>query len=89
LEFKKENSEVKLFPNPAKDNLNVSLSPAIAGQNEITVYDMTGRKILNSIVDCNINSSLSFDISALENGVYLFSIKTKRETFTKRFSVIR
>jgi len=40
-------------------------------------------------VDCNINSSLSFDISALENGVYLFSIKTKRETFTKRFSVIR
>ena len=88
-EFKKENGEVKLFPNPAKDNLNVSLSPAIAGQNEITVYDMTGRKILNSIVDCNINSSLSFDISALENGVYLFSIKTKRETFTKRFSVIR
>jgi hypothetical protein len=88
-EFKKENSEVKLFPNPAKDNLNVSLSPAIAGQNEITVYDMMGRKILNSIVDCNINSSLSFDISALENGVYLFSVKTKRETFTKRFSVIR
>jgi len=65
------------------------LSPGLTGQNEITVYDMMGRKILNSIVDYNVNSSLSFDISALESGVYFFSVKTKHETFTKRFSVIR
>ena len=88
-EFENNNSEVKIFPNPAKDDLNVSLSPAFAGQNEITVYDMMGRKILNSIVDCNENSLHSIDISALESGVYFFSVKTKHETFTKRFSVIR
>jgi hypothetical protein len=88
-EFKIGNSEVKIFPNPAKNNLNVSFSPAIAGQTEITVYDMMGRKILNSFLDCNAYSPLSFDISALETGVYFFSIKNKHETFTKRFSVIR
>jgi hypothetical protein len=88
-EFKNGNSEIKIFPNPAKDKINVSLSPEFAGQTEITVYDMTGRKVLNSFVDCNVYSPLSFNISTLETGVYFFSIKNKHETFTKRFSVIR
>ena len=48
-EFKYDNSEVKIFPNPAKDVINLSLSQAMSGQNEITVYDMMGRKNLNSI----------------------------------------
>jgi hypothetical protein len=88
-EFKNGNSEIKIFPDPAKDNINVNLSPAYAGETEITVYDMMGRKILNSFVDYNGYSPLSFDISTLENGVYFFSVKNKYETFTKRFSVIR
>ena len=87
-EFKND-SEIKIFPNPAKDKINVSLSTAFAGQTEITIYDMTGRKILNSFVDCYVYSPLYFDISTLERGVYFFSIKNKHETFTKRFSVIR
>jgi hypothetical protein len=89
LEFKNDNSKIKIFPNPAKDIINVSLSRAIGGQTEITVYDITGRKILNSFVDFNAYSPFSFDISTLETGVYFFSIKNKHETVTKRFSVIR
>jgi len=88
-EFKNGKSEIKIFPNPAKDYINVSLSPTIAGQTEIAVYDIMGKKFLNSLVDYNGYSLLSFDISTLERGVYFFSIKNKHETFTKRFSVIR
>lgn len=88
-EFKNAENEIKIFPNPAKDKINVSLSRIIVGQTEITVSDLTGRKILNSYVDCNAYSPLSFDISALESGVYFFSLKNKHETFTTRFSVIR
>jgi hypothetical protein len=87
-EFKND-SEIKIFPNPAKDNINVSLNPAYAGQTEIIIYDTTGRKVLNSFVDFNVYSPLNFDISALETGVYFFSIKNKHETFTEKFSVIR
>ena len=86
-EFKNGKSEIKIFPNPAKDYINVSLSPTIAGQTEIAVYDIMGKKFLNSLVDYNGYSLLSFDISTLERGVYFFSIKNKHETFTKRFSV--
>jgi hypothetical protein len=88
-ELKNDNSEIKILPNPAKDNLNVSLSPNITGQTEITVYDMMGRRILNSFVDYNGYSLLSFDISTLEGGVYFFSIKNKHDTSTKKFFVIK
>jgi hypothetical protein len=88
-EFKKSNSEIKIFPNPAKDNINVSLGPAFEGQTEITVNDVLGRKVLTSIVDCNGYSPLFFDISILESGVYFLSIKTKHDTSTEKFSVIK
>ncbi|MCX6262434.1 MAG: T9SS type A sorting domain-containing protein [Bacteroidia bacterium] len=71
-ELNNGNSEIKIFPNPAKDNINVSLSPNIIGQTEIAVYDMMGRKTLNSLVDYNGYSLLSFDITTLERGVYFF-----------------
>lgn len=66
-----------------------TVSPNITGQTEIAVYDMMGRKILNSFVDYNGYSLLSFDISTLERGVYFFSIKNKHDTSTKKFSVIK
>jgi hypothetical protein len=88
-EFKNGNSEIQIFPNPAKDKINVSLSPNIIGQTEIAVYDMMGRNILNSLVDYNGYSLLSFDITTLERGVYFLSIKNKHNTSTKKFSVIK
>lgn len=88
-DFKDNNSEIMIFPNPAKDIINVSLSRVIGGQTEITVYDITGRKILNSFVDCNGYSPLSFNISTLESGVYFLSIKNKQDSSTKKFSVIK
>jgi hypothetical protein len=88
-EFNNDNSEVKIFPNPAENYIIVSLSPAVVGQNEITIYDMMGREILNSIEDSSVSSSLYFDISALQRGVYIFSIRTKHDALTRKFSVIR
>jgi hypothetical protein len=85
----KNYSEIKIYPNPAKDNINVSLSQEISGQAEITIYDITGRKVLNSFADNVSASSLSFNIAAFKTGVYLFSIKDKQGTSIKKFSVIR
>jgi hypothetical protein len=89
FDFKNNNSEITIFPNPAKDNINVSLNKGIDGQAEIIIYDITGRKMLSSFVDYNLYAPLSFNISALETGVYIFSICNKQGTSTKRFSVIK
>jgi hypothetical protein len=88
-EFKKGNSGIKIFPNPAKDNINVSFSREYAGQTEITVFDLTGKIILNSFMDYNGYVPLSFDISALKRGIYFLFVKTKLDTSIEKFSVIK
>jgi hypothetical protein len=88
FDFDNNNGEINIFPNPAKDKINISLSQIINGQSEITIYDISGRKVLNSFVE-NASSPLSLKISALETGVYIFSIKNKQGTSVKKFSVIK
>jgi hypothetical protein len=61
------------------------LSPAFAGRAEITIYDMMDRKVLNSFVDLNLYSPLSFDISTLERGVYFFQSKINMKHLPKGF----
>jgi len=88
-ELKNGINEIKIFPNPAKDKINVSWSTTIAGQTEISVFDVMGRKMLNSFMKYDGYSPISIDISALEKGVYFLSVKNNQNTSTKMFTVIR
>jgi hypothetical protein len=87
-ELKSGASEIKIFPNPAKDIINISWRPTIAGQTEIAVFDRMGRKILKSFTNYN-GSAFSVDISTLESGIYFLSVKNKQNSSIEKFSVIR
>ena len=72
---------VVLYPNPAKDKINISLSNTlnIATTN---VYDVTGKLILSK----NLNNAESqMDVSQLQTGIYFIKIETENASITKRF----
>lgn len=60
---------VKIYPNPAADMINVELNTEIPAT--ITVYNATGAKVLQ------VNNQKSLDISTLKSGVYFLGITTK------------
>ncbi len=71
-------STYTIFPNPAKDKLNISIK-------ESTVYtahilDMQGREVLRT----GINEG-SVDISSLEEGMYFIQFQADSETIMHRF----
>jgi hypothetical protein len=66
-----ENSVFKVYPNPAKNELNVSFSDIFTG--EISLIDMLGRKF--SEVKLLKQKSISMDVSEFEKGVYYLIIK--------------
>ena len=75
------NNLIVLYPNPAKDKINISLSNTL---NSVTakVYDVTGKLILSK----NLNSAESqIDISQLQTGIYFIKIETENASTTKRF----
>ncbi|MDP1744439.1 MAG: T9SS type A sorting domain-containing protein [Bacteroidota bacterium] len=78
--------KVKIFPNPARDNVNISTS--IKEANEIKVFDSLGKlagiyKIQNDNI--NINTCL------FSSGIYLYDINDKKENilFKGKFTVVK
>jgi hypothetical protein len=71
-----KNISLKLFPNPAKDILNIETSLKIE---KINVYDASGKvvKILQNI-------GKSIDVSTLKTGVYHLEIFTDKGRFYEK-----
>jgi len=72
-------NDVKLFPNPAKDKLEVTSNQII---DKLTIVDINGRE-LNSIKITTTDYSL--DVSDLSNGVYFLEIQSGDSKMTKKF----
>ncbi len=66
-----------VYPNPAKNILNVSLAPLTV--EDIAIYDIMGKKL-----NCNYSDS-TIDISGLSEGTYFLKINTGNSVFTRKF----
>lgn len=60
-----ESPFVSVYPNPAKEIINITASESLVGKNYV-IYDLTGRKILKGAM----NNEQNIDVSALQTGQY-------------------
>ena len=68
------NTHMTLYPNPATDRLNITLS-----QNaEIVVYNITGQKVMNQEGHAGANV---LNISNLTSGIYFVNAGTDTQKF--------
>jgi hypothetical protein len=66
---------LKLYPNPAKNVLNIKFYLAASQNAEIQIYDITGRIIFRGIYPIEIGE-VYIDISHFHSGCYIASIST-------------
>lgn len=68
-----KNEEIKMFPNPAKDQLTLSFNFSNAAPVKITIYDEEGKQIkTETIADYKSgNYEKTYTLSEFENGTYL------------------
>lgn len=74
-------SELKIFPNPAKDKLNLQISEAIEN---LEIWNTNGELILRKN-----NPEKQLDISQLKNGLYQIRAMTNRTILSGKFVVVR
>lgn len=81
-----ESIGVKLYPNPASDQIILTNLPASATEIQITIRNSTGQLVLNQ----NYKSlqQLALNVSALKPGNYLLQIKTNASVETKKLVII-
>jgi sugar lactone lactonase YvrE len=84
-EFNLSKFEIKLFPNPAFDSLNIKLSKLKDREVSISIFDILGKEIFkkdfgveNFALDTQIN------IEKFPSGTYNVRVKTKTEVVSKK-----
>ncbi len=71
---------IKIYPNPAYDALNLEFNTENKGLAEICAYDVTGKKVLN--VTSNTisgNNRITISLSSLASGSYMIELRNGSE----------
>ncbi|MGJ8744214.1 S8 family serine peptidase [Polaribacter sp.] len=81
-------NNISLWPNPAKDILNISLQNTTDKNVIITLYDVQGRKIMHS-EDRSSNALFTKEIDTknITSGIYLISIQQGNKKATKKIMI--
>lgn len=74
--FENQEEHINIYPNPAEDRIEIS-----CGESQIISVSIThiqGKKVAERVLN-SPSSALSFDISSLENGLYLVEIMIQND----------
>jgi hypothetical protein len=74
-----ELSKLVIYPNPVKDILTIN-TPAIITNRIATVFDINGKRILNSKLEAN-----TLDVSQLQSGVYFLRLEANGKSVKRKF----
>jgi photosystem II stability/assembly factor-like uncharacterized protein len=78
--------QCNIFPNPAKDKLQIKCSDFNIEKGTIVILRIDGREILNREVGQG-NEIIEIDASHLETGMYLCKISTDQKSSTKKLII--
>ena len=67
-------SNLKIYPNPVKGDY-VTIQTPIGGEKNIEVYDITGKRLINTILNSD-----KLDISSVSAGVYLVKVTVQGQS---------
>lgn len=81
-----DTQEMKLYPNPTTEELNVAIDGTVTSKLEYEIYAIDGKLIKNGIT---VQNSFRVSTREMADGVYLFNMKDGNTNYTvKRFEVM-
>ncbi len=82
-------AEIKLFPNPTTDLLNVEMKGLKAGKSVVTVTDLNGRQIARRHFGIQSgNAKLQMDLSNVPTGLYMINLQQGEYQVSEKIQVI-
>jgi hypothetical protein len=79
------------YPNPFNPTTNISYSVAKMGKVDLKVYDLLGKEVATLVNEVKSAGqyTATFNGSNLSSGVYLYTLKSGDQTFTKKMSLVK
>ncbi len=66
------NKTIKVYPNPSKDILNVSI-PSYSGELKLSLFDVNGREVLSNSENFSVEKSVN--LKGLQSGIYILKLE--------------
>ena len=79
-------SNIKVWPVPASDKLNIDFKVLPEGS-RIKMYNIYGNIVYQSLITNPKNSSYTIDISKFSKGIYLLNISNSISTYNKKIII--
>lgn len=76
-----------IYPNPAKNDLNLHLNLEIAEEGFFQILDLKGNVLLEFTEPKILNQFISFNVSQLAVGMYILRLRTNRISASERFMI--
>ncbi len=73
---------IKLYPNPVKNILNISVLGKINSSSSLSIMDAKGRDVMKQNM---INSPQAINVASLAKGVYMIRVTTGGQVLTSKF----
>ncbi|MEO5572207.1 MAG: T9SS type A sorting domain-containing protein [Bacteroidia bacterium] len=77
-------SGLKLYPNPARNELIVNSNSSAGKKGELKIYDLFGREVFKSSI-FNLQSSIKIDVSRFSQGVYFVQLQNEDNFYRSKF----
>jgi len=71
-----------VYPNPATDNLTISLNKSITGKVQVSIVDLAGRTV--AAQQFNANEKLEMNVAGLAKGTYMVKVITENAQSVQR-----
>lgn len=83
-----DDHSLTVFPNPAKDVLNVSIKSNDVSQTSIQLFSVDGRLHYSESVELGVtNDTYSINISELDSGIYILQAQSQDLLYRKKITI--
>ena len=83
-----ESNLIRVFPQPAKNSLNIEVKLNNNEINTSDLYNSQGKILLSNVLNKN-SENINLDVSQFKSGIYFIKVHSKNNLYTKKVQIIR
>jgi len=81
-------ADINIYPNPVMNSLTISWAGASTGEAYVAITDVTGRTVQSSVININTQTGRKqLDITGLNNGIYMISVRSATINYNNKIEV--
>ena len=90
MNFQIDLTKVTVFPNPARDELFLNMSPYVGKKATVSLVNHLGKQIIEQDIATVSTDLISMNTSKIQNGLYYLIVKVDgQKAFTKKVLIHR